>query len=54
MNVILIVDDDVTIGNMLEEALKDEGFYYSDDQVITWDEYDKLMGCSEYEDPEAY
>lgn len=26
MNVILIVDDDVTIGNMLEEALKDEGY----------------------------
>ena len=36
------------------KALKDEGFYYSDDQVITWDEYDKLMGYSEYEDPEAY
>ena len=36
------------------KALKDAEFYYTDDQVITWEKYNKMMGYEYEEDPETY
>jgi len=36
------------------KALKDAEFYYSNDQVITWEKYNKIMGYEYEEDPETY